>query len=174
MVIWLVGLSGAGKSTLGKALYQHSKSKNPATILVDGDKIRALFKHTDSSSDYSLAGRRSSALRLQSLCAWLDSEGLDVICCAISMFQEINDENRQIFSNYREIFVDVPLPRLIEQDSKGLYQAALTGRQSNVVGIDIEYHPPTHPDLVIHNSQREEDISDYVGQMLAVCGEGWQ
>lgn len=167
MVIWLVGLSGVGKTTIGKALYSEMKSTNPSTVFVDGDKVRALFQHDMNTVDYSLASRRVSAKRLQSLCAWLDSEGLDVICSAISMFQDINDANRQLFSDYREVFVDVPLQTLIERDNKGLYQAVLRGEQSNVVGIDIPYQAPANPDLIIHNSQKETDILDYVTQILA-------
>ncbi|WP_017906239.1 adenylyl-sulfate kinase [Pseudomonas asplenii] len=170
MVIWLVGLSGAGKTTIGRALYASLKQNRPQTVFVDGDEIRTLFRHDQHADAYSLAGRRVNAERIQALCAWLDSQGIDVVCCILSMFQDISDDNRQRFSKYREVFVDVPLDTLIERDDKGLYQSALRGEQVNVVGMDIEYRPPAAPDLVLHNSQLPEDLPGYVAQILQISG----
>lgn len=171
MVIWLVGLSGAGKTTIGEAVYREMKSNNPGTVFVDGDRVRSLFKHDLETVNYSVASRRISAERLQSLCAWLDSEGLDVVCCAISMFQDINDANRHLFSDYREIYIDVPLETLTARDNKGLYQAALAGKQKNVVGIDIPYIAPTKVDLVIRNNYQPDIVPRYVEEILKVCGD---
>lgn len=170
MVIWLVGLSGVGKTTIGEAIYREMKSKNTGTVFVDGDRVRSLFQHDQDMVDYSLAGRRISAERLQSMCVWLDSEGLDVVCCAISMFQDINNANRGLFSDYREIYIDVPLETLVARDNKGLYQAALAGKIVNVVGVDIPYHAPTNVDLVIQNSFQADALHGYVEDILRVCG----
>lgn len=166
MVIWLVGLSGSGKTTIGKRLYLALKREKNSTIFVDGDSVRAIFKDDSAVSDYSLPARRRSAERLQALCRMLDQEGMDVVCCAISMFQDINDENRSLYSNYREIFIDVPLNILTKRDNKGLYQAALAGTQSYVVGIDIPYAKPRCADLTIENRFRETDLDDYVENII--------
>lgn len=168
MVIWLIGLSGTGKTTIGHALYQQLKLKKEATILVDGDGIRAIFKH-ESQHDYSLAGRRISAERLQEICLWLDRQGMDVVCCNLGIFDDINIKNRAIFSDYKEIFIDVPIEKLIDRDNKGLYQSALSGEQANVVGVDIKYTPPCSPDLIIKNSQKSEDVGRYVDKIISIC-----
>lgn len=170
MVIWLVGLSGAGKTTLGKALYASLKQERPHTVFVDGDEVRALFRHDQRPDAYTLAGRRINAERIQALCGWLDNQGIDVVCCILSMFQDISDENRQRFSDYREVFVDVPLDTLIERDDKGLYQSALRGEREHVVGVDIQYRPPVAPDLIVHNSQRLQDLPGYVAQIRQISG----
>lgn len=165
MVIWLIGLSGAGKTTIGNALYQHLKLNKEATVLVDGDSIRGIFKH-ESQHAYSLEGRRKSAERLQEICLWLDKQGIDVVCCNLGIFEDINCQNRDIFSTYKEIFIDVDLETLIERDNKGLYKSALNGEQEHVVGIDIHYTAPSWPDLVIKNSQKPQDISHYVEKII--------
>ena len=95
MVIWLVGMSGAGKTTIGQALYASLKAQRPQTVFVDGDEIRALFRHDQQADAYSVAGRRVNAERIQALCGWLDGQGIDVVCCILSMFQDISDDNRQ-------------------------------------------------------------------------------
>ncbi|WP_083249965.1 MULTISPECIES: adenylyl-sulfate kinase [unclassified Aeromonas] len=172
MVIWIVGLSGAGKTTIGRALYKELKVNQKNLVLVDGDEIRTLFCHNQIADDYSIAGRRINAERIQSLCRWLDSQGIDIVCCNLAMFSDIRNNNRHIFSDYREIFVDVPLSALIQRDDKGLYQAALCGLQHNVVGVDIEYCPPVAPDLVIHNIFDASLLPEYISRIRQVCGRG--
>jgi adenylylsulfate kinase len=166
MVIWLIGLSGAGKTTIGIALYQRLKLRNDATVFVDGDQIRSIFKH-ESEGDYSIVGRRQSAERIQDICLWLDRQSIDVVCCNLGIFEDINRQNREIFSTYKEIFIDVAIETLIERDNKGLYKSALNGEQKNVVGIDIGYTAPLLPDLIIKNSQKSQDISRYVEKIIA-------
>lgn len=167
MVVWLIGLSGSGKSTIGLALYQQLVLVKEATVLVDGDGIRAIFKH-ESQQDYSLAGRRVSAERLQEICLWLDKQGIDVICCNLGVFDDINVKNREVFSEYKEVFIDVPIETLINRDNKGLYKSALKGEQMNVVGIDIKYTPPCSPDLTIKNSHKPEDVNSYVERIISI------
>ena len=36
------------------------------------------------------------------------------------------------------------------RDSKGLYRDAKSGKVRDVVGIDVPFHPPTSPDIVIN------------------------
>jgi len=172
MIIWLVGLSGSGKTTIGQLLYDKLKAKNHSTIFIDGDKIRAVFSHDQDAIDYTLAGRRKSSQRLHALCHWLDQEGIDVVCCSISMFQDIKDRNRELFSRYFEVFIDVPLATLIERDNKGLYQAALSGQKKAVVGVDIPYHARTYIDLTINNNYKANSINGYVEQIMKICGGG--
>jgi adenylylsulfate kinase-like enzyme len=171
MVIWLIGMSGSGKTTIGKRLFENLKAKKPNTVLVDGDQIRKIFKHDVGDAPYTLSGRRANAERIQALCHWLDQQEIDVVCCILSLFQDIQDSNRSLFSQYKQVFVDVPLETLIQRDNKGLYQQALAGKQANVVGIDIPYTPPTSADLVIKNTYSDDDIPKFVNQILTVCGD---
>ena len=143
------------------------KQKHRHTVFIDGDEVREMFRHDQHKDAYSLAGRRQNAERIQAMCAWLDNQQIDVVCCILSIFDEISQQNRHKFQHYYEVFVDTPLPVLIEQDGKGLYQAALSGKTENVVGVDIEYHAPKKPNLVIKNSLQKQNIKGYVENILA-------
>ncbi len=168
MVIWLVGLSAAGKTTIGRRLYDMRKRHNGATVLVDGDEIRRIFKHDRHPAAYSVEGRRANAERIVELCAWLDNQGIDVICCVLCIFPDVLEANRQRFSDYFEVFVDVPLEVAERRDVKGVYGPARRGESANVVGLDIPFPRPEGADLVIDNGQEGVD-SDVLAAEIAAA-----
>ena len=157
MVIWLIGLSGAGKTTIGRHLHQMWKATEPNTVFIDGDEIREVFKHNTGTEPYTVAGRRANAERMTELCAWLDSQDINVVCCILSLFPEMRETNSQRFSSYFEAYVSAPMDALIDRDGKGLYAAAINGKTKNVVGIDIDFPAPVSPDIVIHNEFEKSD-----------------
>jgi adenylylsulfate kinase-like enzyme len=170
MVIWIIGLSGAGKTTIGREVYRQWNEFSPNTILLDGDHLRQVFAHDNQQTDYSVEGRRINASRAQALCRLLDEQGFNVVCCLLSAFESHRQENRKQLSQYFEVFIDVPLQSLISRDDKDLYQSAIEGNRRHVVGIDIPFERPTHPDLVINNSHIPDDIQRYAQQILEAAG----
>ena len=83
-VYWITGLAGSGKTTIGKLLYDSIKFNKDNVILLDGDKLRELYE----SQDYSYDGRKKLAIKYAKLCKMISEQGIDVICCTISMFDE--------------------------------------------------------------------------------------
>ena len=57
--------------------------------------------------------------------------------------------NRKNFSNYYEIFLDANLTLVKKRDPKNLYKKYQEGKEKNIVGIDIPWHPPQNYDLKI-------------------------
>lgn len=168
MVIWLVGLSGAGKTTIGRELHALLKAREPNTVFVDGDEVRAVFKHDRGPDAYTLEGRAKNAERMAELCAWLDRQGMNVVCCCLSVFEETRAWNRETYSRYFEVYVSTPFDVLVERDSKGLYGAALRGETENVVGVDIPFTPPAAPDLVVENGRDPRDPREIAREILSM------
>lgn len=168
MIIWLVGLSGSGKSAIGSALYRQKKKDNPATVIIDGDEIRRIFGHDRNAKDYSVEGRRLNATRIRELCAWLDRQGIDVICCILSIFPEHLKGNRTLFTDYFEVYITAPFDDLVERNPKDLYRLAMDGKEQNVVGVDIEFVPPINPDMVIENKRPYKDPK-LIAQSIEEC-----
>lgn len=169
MVIWLIGLSGAGKTTIGREVYRIWKQQAPHTVLVDGDEIRAIFGHTGEEA-YTIEGRRTNAARITAICKWLDSQGINVVCPVLSIFQENRDANRTDFSHYFEVYIQTGMDELIRRDSKGLYAGALDGTRRFVVGVDIPFIPPQNPDMTLKNDYPYLDIHQAALNILRRAG----
>ena len=153
MIIWVTGLSGSGKTTIGNLIYREWKSRSPNTVLVDGDDVRRLFALDDDNLRYTEDARRDVAHRMVDFCAWLDGQGINAVCCTISLFPEIHERNRVLFEEYFEVYIEVPMETLYRRDNKNLYERALNGDEKNVVGIDIPFTPPAAPNRVARQGQ---------------------
>lgn len=152
MVIWIVGLSGSGKTTIARALRDSWKNCNPKTVLVDGDDMRQIFKTNQAHADYNIKARRINAERIVGICQWLDKQGFHVICSILCIFPDILENNRSDFSDYFEIFLDVPLAQVENDDTKGIYSAGRSGQIKNVVGVDLPFPRPNYSDLIVDNA----------------------
>lgn len=152
MVIWITGLSGAGKTTLSVALFELLKPRLPELVLVDGDAIRAMF---GESLDYSEASRMVQIKRIQALTAYLSRQGLVVIAAALYAHPDLLAWNRAHLPAYFEVYIEAPLELVRARDAKGLYEKAARGDMPNVVGIDIPWHAPSRPDMVIDAASAE-------------------
>lgn len=170
MVIWLIGLSGSGKSTLGTELSKQLRICEPNTVLLDGDDLRNVFAHNQGDEPFTIRGRKINAERITALCELLDHQGINVVCCILSIFPEMRLENKQRFSRYFEIFMDAPMEVLKKRDVKGLYAAAQKGEMKNVVGVDIPFARPTTSDMVVDSSSENPDIQSLVKMILERVG----
>lgn len=147
-VYWITGLSGAGKTTIGKIFYYELKRLYPGTVFLDGDIMREVF---GADLGYTESERRKCAMRYSRLCEMLHNQGLNVVCCTISMFNEVRRWNRKHIKNYKEIYVKVSLDTLRERDQKGLYSGKTDEKEKDVMGLHIAFEEPEDPDLIIEN-----------------------
>jgi len=146
MVIWITGLSGAGKTTLCDAIIARIKPALPTLVRLDGDVIRAVF---GGGLGYSEPERVIQIERIQALAHELDKQGFDVLVAALYAHPDLLAMNRAKFSSYYEVYLDTGLDVVTKRDSKGLYARAVRGEEANVVGVDIPWHAPDTPDIVL-------------------------
>ena len=114
--------------------------------------------------------RRKNAYRISNLCKLLDAQGINVIACVLSIFHDNQKYNREIFSCYKEIFLDVDFEKLVERDNKGLYQKALNGEINDFVGVDIEFVKPYAPDITIDNNEDGPDFNSLAYKIIKELG----
>ncbi|MCE9613270.1 MAG: adenylyl-sulfate kinase [Lentisphaerae bacterium] len=154
MVIWLVGKSGAGKTEIGRRLYQRFKAVHPGTVFLDGDILREIM---GKDLGYSPEDRHISEERTSRLCKLLSDQGLHVVCAKLSNSPPVRAWNRTHIPDYHEVYLRVP-PHVLEQrDPKGLYAKFRKGEMRQMVGLDIPFHEPEGPTLVIDNLDRDPE-----------------
>lgn len=163
-VYWITGLSGAGKTTIGKLLYEKIKAEHPNTVFLDGDTLRKVF---GDDLGYSKEERRKCAMRYSRLCSMLQEQGMNVICCTISMFDSVREWNRENIKNYKEIYVKVSMETLRKRDQKGLYSGTTEEEAKEVVGIHMEIEEPKCPNLILENDG-EKTPEEQVEEVLQI------
>lgn len=170
MVIWLVGLSGSGKTTIGKEVYKTWKPLAHNTLMVDGDDIRQIFQQDKDPANFTLEGRRRNALRIQEICAWLDRQNINVVCCILCLFDDVMRQNRNLFSSYYQVYLNASIDLLKKRDPKGIYAKARQGIEKNIVGIDIEFPTPPDSDLVIEMDNNPDEPEVLAVNILRSAG----
>ena len=166
-VYWITGLSGAGKTTIGKLFYEKLKEQHSNTVFFDGDTLRRVF---GDDLGYTEEERRKCAMRYSRLCAMLQEQDINVVCCTISMFDSVREWNRENIHNYWEIYVKVSMETLQKRDQKGLYSGTKKEKEKEVVGIHMKIEEPKKPDLILYNDG-EKRPEEQVIEILQHCRE---
>ena len=143
-VYWLTGLSGAGKTTIGTILYQKLREQKSNVVFLDGDQLRQV---SGDNLGYTPEERRKSAMRNARLCKLLSDQGIDVVCCTISMFDSVRAWNRENISGYLEVYIKASMETLHKRDQKRLYSQG----GSEVAGVSFSVEEPKNPDIVLEN-----------------------
>ena len=137
-VYWVTGLHNSGKTTIGTALYYELKKRRNNVVILDGDIMKDIASGTETA-EYNLKDRLIRAKRYSKMAKMLADQGLWVVVCAIAMFDEIRDWNRNNIKGYIEIFLEVPIEILKQRGNGKLYQSE-----------EITSYPK-YPDLVVKN-----------------------
>jgi len=145
-VYWITGLSNSGKTTIGSALFYELKKTRENVVILDGDLMKQVASGGDDIG-YSVKDRMTRAKRYSLIAKLLADQGAWVIVCAIAMFDEIREWNRNNINGYIEIFLDVSEEILRSRDKKGLYEPV----------ANIQF--PKNPDIVINNDGVESKRS---------------
>ncbi|WP_104746436.1 adenylyl-sulfate kinase [Helicobacter bilis] len=142
-LIFITGLSGSGKSTLAKALIQKiNEVYNTKAIFLDGDSLRECVGNTDYSKD----GREKMSMYYVRTAKMLVEQGFIVVLATISMFESIRKFNRENFTNYLEVYLNVNVDILRLRDSRGYYKDGVDN-MAFMQGLVA----PTQSDLVFYD-----------------------
>ena len=158
MTIFFTGLSGSGKSTLANGLLIKlmEEGSRPVTLL-DGDIVRT---HLSSELGFSRNDRSTNIKRIGYVASEITKNGGIAICAPIAPYEQDRLYNRNLIScegGYLEIFVNTPLEKCEERDSKGLYALAREGKIKEFTGISDPYEEPKDAEMVIDSSSESPE-----------------
>src|SRR5688572_1722197 len=168
MVVWICGPSAAGKTTIGRSLYAYLKPVIPNIVLLDGDDFRRAM---GDDLGYTPEDRRKNSVRIARFCQLLDSQGVHVICCAVTLHRQAQELNRNTISHYHEVLINVSMETLLRRDRKDIYRKAMDGQLMDVVGVQIQYVPPENPDLIIDNDKDCSSFEPVIERVVRYCVE---
>tara|TARA_B100001989_G_scaffold249701_1_gene225491 strand:- start:855 stop:1388 length:534 start_codon:yes stop_codon:yes gene_type:complete len=148
-VYWFTGLAGAGKTSIGKQFHKKLINETSSkSVFLDGDELREAF---GNKFGHSLEERRYLAHSYSRLCYLISKQGIDVVCCTISMFNSCREWNRSNIIKYKEIFIHASIKVLQKRNQKNLYKGEDNKTANDVVGINMQYELPLNPDIKINN-----------------------
>jgi len=147
MVIWLCGLSGSGKSTIANATERVLHQQGRATVILDGDNMRAgLNVDLGFSDDHRLENIR----RIAEVAKLFASQGIITLVSAITPRGELRDVARGILGeDFFEVYVKASYEACAARDVKGLYAKAASGEVKHFTGKDSSFQEPMQADLVL-------------------------
>lgn len=151
-VYWITGLPGSGKTTIGTSLYYDIRLERDNVIILTGDTLKDVV---DEKANFTIKDRFYRARKYANLCKMLSDQGIWVIICTVSMFDEIREWNRKNIDGYIEIFLDASMDTLCQRNKRGLFYNIKKNLENNSIQF------PKHPDCIINNNG-DKTISECV------------
>jgi adenylylsulfate kinase-like enzyme len=148
MIIWLTGLPGAGKSTIGRFLVEDLNCHGSPTIFLDGDELREVLGAT---SNFTRQERVNLGITYSKFCKLLNSQGFNVVCATVSMFDEVYEWQQKNLDAFKRVVFEVSEKVLISRDQKKLYSNYKNGYEKNLPGFDLYVDYPRSDTLWIDN-----------------------
>lgn len=158
--LWFTGLSGAGKSTLSALLATEFKRRNYKVEVLDGDIVRT---NLSTGLSFSKADRDINIRRIGFVCDLLSRNGVIAMSAAISPYEAVRRECRELVESHGAAFVEVyakcSLNELVRRDVKGLYKKALAGEIEQFSGVSDPYEEPENADVVVDSATQSVEES---------------
>jgi adenylylsulfate kinase len=163
--LWFTGLSGAGKTTITHELQEELQRRGSKVEILDGDIVR---ENLSKGLGFSKEDRDTNIRRIAFVADLLSRNGVPVITAAISPYQEIRDEAREMMDGrFIEAYVKVSLEEAERRDVKGLYAKARAGEIKEFTGVSDPYEAPENPELVLdtENQSPEESAQQIIAYL---------
>ena len=157
--VFFTGLSGSGKSTLANGLLAKFLEEGSRNVtLLDGDIVRT---HLSSELGFSKNHRSLNVQRIGFVASEITKNNGIAICAPIAPYETDRTYNKKLISSiggYFEVYINTPLEKCEERDSKGLYKLAREGVIKEFTGISDPYEIPVCPDIIIDSSSEDPSL----------------
>jgi adenylylsulfate kinase len=141
-VVWCTGLPASGKSTLAHTLAARLRELGIATLILDGDEVRAALVPAPGYDDDA---RDAFYATLGHLAVLAAAQGLIVVVPATAHRRAWRDQTRAAAPRFVEVHVATPIEECRRRDPKRLYAE----RTAALPGTGVAYEPPLAPEIVV-------------------------
>lgn len=153
--LWITGLPASGKSTLARALAHELEAAGLEWEILDSDELRRVLTPHPTFSDEE---RDTFYEAMAHIGALLARHGVAVVFAATANRRIHRERARRRIERFLEIFVDCPLELRMSRDPKGIYRMASAGQASTVPGVQVDYEPPEHPDVIVRSDREAPEV----------------
>lgn len=153
--VWVTGLPASGKSTVAAALARVLSIRGVHAAVLESDALRRILTphpRYDEEEREVFYGAMAYIGRL------LTEHGVPVIFDATANRRAYRDRARREIPRFLEVYVDTPLAVCVARDPKGIYRKAQEGTAATVPGVQADYEPPLHPEVVIKGDREASGI----------------
>ena len=152
--VWITGLPSSGKSTLAAAVRAQLASRGVDVATLESDELRKVLTPDPRYDDKE---RDAFYRQMVYIGALLTTHGVPVIFDATANRRVYRETARQQIPRFLEVYVDSPLETCVARDPKGIYRLAQNGGAGTVPGIQAEYQPPEHAELIVHGDRESPE-----------------
>jgi adenylylsulfate kinase len=160
-VIWFTGLSGSGKTTIAHAVEEKLLDAGVPVEILDGDVVR---ENLSKGLGFSKEDRDTNIRRIAFVAHLLQRNGTFVITAAISPYESIRQEARDMIKDFVEVYADASLEVCEARDTKGLYAKARAGEIKGFTGIDDPYEAPKNAEVIC--ATEGEDVQESAQKVI--------
>jgi len=142
--IWITGLPASGKSTVAKALKERLIRIGVEAQILESDAVRSVLTPNATYTPEEWEIFYNSLVYIGVL---LTQNGVNVIFDATANKRRWRRAARGLIDGFLQAYIRCPLKVCREQDQKGIYRKAATGKAAYVPGAQEEYEEPWHADI---------------------------
>lgn len=147
ILFWITGLSGSGKTSIAKKIHKEIVKNYGPTIILSGDDLREIFK----IKSYDKKDRYKLAKQYSLFCKTIVDQKVNLIFATISLFHDIQKNNKLKIENYMEIFIKSDINKISNFSKKKIY----LNNNKNIWGKNIKPEFPKKPNILIENNFKE-------------------
>lgn len=124
--------------------------------IIDGDEVRARYP---APLGFEVTDVTKNNLNIAEMAKESASEFDVVLIPVIAPYEEARAKVKDVLGkSLHFIYCEVPLEKVIQRDTKGLYGKSLKGEIKNMIGMSDKYpyQAPKNPQLVLNNLESVE------------------
>ena len=154
--IWVTGLPASGKSTLVASLKAQLADRGVDVAVLESDVLRKVLT---PEPRYDEKEREAFYRQMVYIGTLLTQHGVSVIFDATANRRQYREWARERITRFIEVYVDCPLETCMARDPKGIYREAAANGENTVPGLQSNYEPPDHPDVLVRGDQELPDAA---------------